>query len=77
MHATDNGRQRDPFHIGWTAGFYDAVSDDGLRYRDELFRGVSDPEERRLLHAGYDAGKQSRRMLSVGGLTSLTLEAAA
>jgi hypothetical protein len=55
------------FKQGCIAGFYDARSDDGLRYLDDILRyGVRDDEDRAAFLAGYRAGQRTRR----GGVLS-------
>ena len=48
------------FKYGWVAGFYDALSDDGLRYLNEILRyGPRDYDDASFI-AGYHAGRQKR-----------------
>jgi hypothetical protein len=48
------------FKHGWIAGFYDALSDDGLRYLDAILRyGPCEGDEEAFM-AGYRAGRLSR-----------------
>src|SRR5690349_4177819 len=49
------------FKSGWVAGFYDALSDDGLRYLDEILRHGLKSDEQRDFLAGYCAGQRVRR----------------
>ena len=53
--------QSDAFKSGWVAGFYDARSDDGMRYLDDILRYGSRSDDERSFMAGYRAGKQARR----------------
>lgn len=48
------------FKYGWVAGFYDALSDDGLRYMDDILRhGPRDRNDKAFI-AGYRAGRSAR-----------------
>jgi hypothetical protein len=48
------------FKHGWVAGFYDAHSDDGLRYLNDILRyGPQDGDHESFI-AGYRAGRQAR-----------------
>jgi hypothetical protein len=48
------------FKYGWVAGFYDALSDDGRRYLDDILRyGARDGDDESFI-AGYRAGRQAR-----------------
>jgi hypothetical protein len=48
------------FKYGWAAGFYDALSDDGRRYLDEIRRyGLRDCNDESFI-AGYRAGRKAR-----------------
>jgi hypothetical protein len=49
------------FKYGWVAGFYDALTDDGMRYLDDVLRyGVGDNGDRKDFMAGYRAGRRAR-----------------
>jgi hypothetical protein len=49
------------FKQGCIAGLYDAKSDDGLRYLDDILRyGVEGREDRAEFLAGYRAGRALR-----------------
>ena len=48
------------FRKGWVAGFYDAKSDEGVRYVDELLRyGIRTHEQREFID-GYRTGQRLR-----------------
>lgn len=57
--------QSERFKLGWSAGFYDAFSDDGLRYLDEILRYGLNTDEQREFLSGYDAGRSYRRRSGV------------
>jgi hypothetical protein len=53
--------QSERFKQGFAAGFYDAISDDGARYLDDVMRyGVRDVTHAEFIH-GYRYGRLSRR----------------
>lgn len=53
--------EADRFKSGWIAGFYDARTDDGLRYLDDILRyGVRNDDDRARFLAGYRAGQMAR-----------------
>ena len=57
------------FKLGWVAGFYDALSDDGAKYLDEILRhGLRDQEQVDFI-TGYRNGLAQRRGLMFGALT--------
>jgi hypothetical protein len=65
------------FKSGWASGFYDALSDDGVRYIDEILRyGIRGYDEQAFLD-GYRSGRQARRGPESGTAIPTMLAAAA
>ena len=53
-------KKPEAFKYGWTAGFYDAKSDDGHRYWENIMRYGPRDDQNRLFIAGYRAGQRAR-----------------
>lgn len=64
---SDLHTQSEALKLGWVAGFYDALTDDGLKYLDDFCRyGVNGDRARADFMAGYSAGREARRGPSEG-----------
>jgi hypothetical protein len=61
MQTLEVYTKSEKFKFGWTAGLYDARSDDGMRYLDDILRyGVRSDDDQSFME-GYRAGQRARR----------------
>lgn len=60
MDSIDVHTQSDQFRCGWAAGFYDALSHEGLRLIDEVLRSACPSDASQDFVAGYKYGLRVR-----------------
>jgi len=67
MHEQPRFNRSAAFRLGYIAGFYDAVADDGSRYLEDMMRfGLAYKEQPDFLE-GYRIGRRLRRPLRLQG----------